>query len=791
MSAPVVQSEYASRRRFLAFTASMVGIGLTPLPVWAQSVSDRRRYFEGVAQALAAMEASGAPLADVDAGHLRELARDGTDAAMAAAEAILERYTLFRVSLDESGAARTRHGAAARALTEQGWRAFLVRVENTHGSRQSLGLATPHGAVTQMFVQSGAQRPALLDTVVMAPLVAERWIDADLAEMPALAGGAAEYRVIRIFSRDRGRRESDFVFALGAEAGADDAATSALWSFPQQRLRTDFESAASRDVTLGIIDADGAGCVASLIIKDAQGRIYPHMPMRMAPDMAFHEQVYRGDGESVRLPDGEYSVASWRGPEYLRGRQNVRIEEGRARIDVQLERWVDPAQWGWYSGDTHVHAFGCYHYEHPTTGVSPATMIRQVRGEGLAIGQILNWGGGYYFQRQFFTGRAASPPAGLEHPELQVANNTSLQPRGTAKDGESLIRYDLETSGFPSSHSGHLIMLGLGRQDYPGASLIEEWPSWNLPILQWVRRQGGVAGFGHSGFGFATGADTLPSYEIPRFDSVGANEAIIDVTHGFGDFLSGTSLAPAVELNAWYHLLNCGFTLPMLGETDYPCLTGERPGVGRTYVRLGQRPTDERGYRSWVSNVQRGRLYFGDARSHFLEFALEGRGSGESVALAAPGEVSVRALIAARLEPDAPDAPAREVLPAWHLERARVGDTREVEVELIVNGAVAASARMSGDGAPQEIALRARIEQSSWVALRILPSGHTHPVFVHVAGRPVRASRRSADWCRASVDRVWEEKSRFIRESERDAAARAYDHARQVYEQIRSQCETD
>jgi hypothetical protein len=775
-----------SRRMWLAGSVAL-GIGLAPAHAVNVSAADRRRYFDGVAQSIAALAASGAMLSADDVRTLQRLAANPTDASIAAAEAILERYTLFRVTLDESGVARTSAGGARAELIEQGWRAFLVRVENAHGARQPLSVATPHGAPTQMYVQSGAQRPALLDTVMLAPMVAERWLAADMAEMPELDGGPVSYRVIRIFARDRGQRESNFAFALG---DADEAG-SALFYYPERRYRAAFQCMPSRDVMLAVRDADGQGCVASFVVTDALGRVYPHMPMRLAPDMAFHQQIYRGDGESVRLPDGEYSVTSWRGPEYVRSQQTVRIDEERAHIDVQLERWVDPARHGWYSGDTHLHAFGCLHYEHPTTGVSPETMIRQVRGEGLSIGQILNWGGGYYYQRQFFSGRAVSPAAELEHAELQAANNTSLRPRATARDGQSLIRYDVESSGFPSSHSGHLLMLGLRRQDFPGAEQIEDWPTWNLPILQWVRRQGGIAGFAHSGFGLATRADTLPSYDVPDFNSVGANELIVDVAHGFGDFLSGTSLPPKVELNAWYHLLNCGFTLPMLGDTDYPCLTGERVGVGRTYVHLDQRPTDERGYRSWLQNLQRGRLYFGDGRSHFLTFGIDGRGSGESVALTAPGEVDVRATIAARLEPEAPDAAARETLPAWHLERARVGDTRDVEVELVINGVAVETTRVIADGAEREIGFRPRLERSAWVALRILPSGHTHPVFVQVDERPVRASRRSAEWCRASVDRLWEEKARFIRETEREAAARAYAHARQVYERIAIECETD
>jgi len=76
------------------------------------------------------------------------------------------------------------------------------------------------------------------------------------------------------------------------------------------------------------------------------------------------------------------------------------------------------------------------------------------------------------------------------------------------------------------------------------------------------------------------------------------------------------------------------------------------------------------------------------------------------------------------------------------------------------------------------------IAASSWVALRIRGCGHTNPIFVVVGGRPIRASRRSAEWCLAAVDRCWSQKGPKIRNRERDAAARAYDHARAQYRRI-------
>jgi hypothetical protein len=51
------------------------------------------------------------------------------------------------------------------------------------------------------------------------------------------------------------------------------------------------------------------------------------------------------------------------------------------RESFQLERWIKLADLGWFSGDHHVHAAGCAHYEAPTQGVTPEAMMRHILGE--------------------------------------------------------------------------------------------------------------------------------------------------------------------------------------------------------------------------------------------------------------------------------------------------------------------------------------------------------------------------------------------------------------------------
>ena len=56
---------------------------------------------------------------------------------------------------------------------------------------------------------------------------------------------------------------------------------------------------------------------------------------------------------------------------------------------------------------------------------------------------------------------------------------------------------------------------------------------------------------------------------------------------------------------------------------------------------------------------------------------------------------------------------------------------------------------------------------------------------------PIRASKRSAQWCLDAVDVCWKQKVKLIREAERPAAAAAYDKAREVYRAVLTEATGD
>jgi len=717
-------------------------------------------FIAQIKRVVEAMDYLGEPFSAADKQQLERAFNEADrSGAVGQIERVLDQRVLLRVSINPESRVSVARGLASPSLVEKGWRSYLVRVRNDAGTTAQLRVASPNALPVYARSKTFVGTPYPQQTISPRE-VENRWLELAMYDKqplePQLSGLSREYRIIQLYSRDRGRREAQISFNVGQ--GTQDIG-----------FRNDvallFNCLPSTPVTLRILDHDSTPTTASLIIRDQQDRIYPAKTKRLAPDFSFHPQIYRVSGEHILLPPGTYTVESWRGPEYLRQQQTLTVDKNGKNQEwtLRLKRWIDLASMGWYSGDHHIHAAGCSHYEAPTQGVLPEDMIRQIKGEGLNIGAVLTWGTCYYYQKQFFEAKVN---------KLSTAEN--------------LMRYDLEVSGFPSSFNGHLTLLGLKEQDYPNTKTIEDWPTWDLPILKWAKAQGAVVGFAHSGWGLEVKTDKLPNYEMPAFDGIGANEYIVDVTHDAVDFISAVDTPSIWELNIWYHTLNSGFRTRLSGETDFPCITPHRVGLGRSYVQLD----GSLDYNDWVSGVRAGRSYVSDGNSHLINFRVNDLlvgSNGSELKLRNAQTVRVSAKVAARLEPQPVnslrDKPYYEQ-PYWDLERARIGASREVPVELIVNGEPVATKKIIADGTMRDLTFDVPIERSSWIALRILHSSHTNPIFVTVDGAPIRASKRSAEWCLRAVDQCWSQKAAQISARERPAAEKAYEHARQVYRKI-------
>jgi len=779
----------ACMRRIITFSIFVVFHGLTAQSRAAQTRVSLQPFAQHVRQVETSLGYLGQPLDQSDHEAINQaIAGPDEAAAVARLEQILDKYTLMIVDISPESRVKVQSGAAKAELVEAGTRIFLVKVTNKAGVTAQLVAESPNAL--PIFVQSDLSPEP--PKVIVAADSRDRWMDLELYDKdpmsPRLSGLPLEYRILTIYSRDRGQRSAAIGFDVGQ--GTQDIGF-------RNEMTVLFNALSAQTLRLGVRDENGAPTVAAFTIRDSLGRLYPNPAKRLAPDLFFQPQVYRENGATVLVPAGSYTVTASMGPEYQPQTKKIEVTAtGSNEVSFALQRWIDPPRYHWYSGDHHVHAAGCSHYQNPTEGVRPEDMVRQIQGEKLNVGAVLTWGPCYYYQKQFFSGK--------DHP--------------LSKPNE-LMHYDLEVSGFPSSHAGHLVLLGLSDQNYPHCLRIDQWPTWDLPILRWAKSQGALAGFAHSGWGLEVKSREIPNYEIPGFDSIGANEYIVDVTHpGAVDFISTMDTPYPWELNIWYHTLNVGFRTRISGETDFPCITDARVGQGRVYAKVD----GPLSYSAWLEALRAGRSYVSDGRSHLMDFSVNsvemGTG-GSEVKLAGKGTVHAAVKVAAYLNPSPLNADAIpsdrghrfwmsslnngkasnsgerihdraiDQTPYWHIERARIGNTREVPVELVMNGRPVARKNIVADGSIHEVAFDQPVERSSWLAVRILGSSHTNPVFVLVDEKSIRASRESARWCLAGVNQCWSQKAPKISKAELPDAKAAYDHAREVYTQLIAECD--
>ncbi|HZR18275.1 MAG TPA: CehA/McbA family metallohydrolase [Verrucomicrobiae bacterium] len=720
----------------------------------------------------------GAPLLP-DEQRAIDSALTGTDSAVAcqAIQRVLDPHCLVGLTINPEMRVKVAPGPAAPELVADGWRTFLVKVQNDAGATAELRVISPQAQSVHdsPWARTASDRAyAKSDGADKNLSSRERWLDLEApGKQPLrkeLSGLGLEYRIVSLYSRDAGKREAKLVFDVGQ--GTQDLGF-------RSELDLLFNCLPAHEVKLRVFDETGQPSTAMFIVKDRQQRVYPSQAKRLAPDFAFHPQIYRADGENFILPAGKYIIEYTRGPEYIAEACPLEVKGPGQTATFQLRRWIDPSKFGWWSGDHHIHAAGCAHYTQPTEGVLAVDMYRHCQGEDLKVGCNLTWGPCFDFQKQFFTGKD---------------DTVSRYPY--------LLHYDIEVSGFGSHQSGHLVLLRLKDEIYPGGDSDKHWPTLCLNTLRWAKKQGAVCGPAHSGWGLEVDTSELPNYVVPPYSGIGANEYIVDVTHQVPgpdgklvpavDFMSMVDTPSVWELNMWYHTLNVGFRTRISGETDFPCIYGERVGLGRSYVKLGDKLT----YDAWCEGIREGHNYVSDGRSHLMDFKIDGAVMGENgseLRLAKPAMVHVTAKVAALLDenskPEIKKRPYSEK-PYWDIERARLDDSRHVPLELIVNGYPVARKEVNADGSLRDVTFDVQIDKSSWVALRILPSSHTNPIFVLVDGKPIRASRRSAQWCLDGVDRCWQQKQRFIKSDEMSEAKAAYEYARQTYRQLIAECDS-
>ncbi|REJ71662.1 MAG: hypothetical protein DWQ34_18130 [Planctomycetota bacterium] len=449
---------------------------------------------------------------------------------------------------------------------------------------------------------------------------------------------------------------------------------------------------------------------------------------------------------TVELPAGEYTLRVERGKEYHPATLNFEIGETPVERTVQLRRWINLAERGWYSGDTHVHR---------TIEELPNVML----AEDLNVALPLS-----YWVRTAYT-----PPA--QGDETTAVSGALIQIDDTHVIWPMNTEYEIFTVNGKPHTLGAVFVLNHQQPLKPAAPPVG-------PIAAVAREQGAILDLDKHSWPWSM--MLVPVMDVDLFEL--SNNHVWQTEFFFKQWTI-EQLPPQWRIQTdedgftewgwidfgfktYYALLNCGFRMrPTAGTAS-----GVHPvplGFGRVYVQL----PDGFSYDAWMDGLDAGRSFVTTGPMLFAEFGGEPPGAAIE---AQPGD-EVR--VAGTVE---------SAQPLSRIEIVRNGQVVEILHPALVPGEDGRHVSRFDRQIP--------VARSSWIAVRAFAGepgrerirfAHSAPVFVEVADKPLRPKQHEVQFLVNRMERELERNQGVLSEDE----LAEYEQALRIYREIAEQAE--
>ena len=466
----------------------------------------------------------------------------------------------------------------------------------------------------------------------------------------------------------------------------------------------------------------------------------------------------------IDLEPGEYEVSVARGKEYLPLTEKVIVVDQPLHKTFRMRRWINMAERGWYSGETHVHR-------------------RLEELPNVLLAEDLN----VAFPVTFWTVNAYEAP-GLEPSPLR---RQGPSPFGSRQDrGRHMIPVDATHVIFPRNTEYEVFSIN-GKRHTLGAVFILNHKTVfrrGMPpvaeIAEQAHREGALLDLDKHSWPWSM--MLVPIAKIDLYEL--SNNSVWRTRFGFrrsatmpADFMKLESDEGGLTEWGWldfgfqnyYALLNCGFRLQPTAGTA----SGVHPvplGFNRVYVHVGERFDADR----WIEGLRRGRSFV--TTGPMLLATIDGQRPGHKFQQA--------------------ESSARSYRLAIESTSSRAID----RIEIVVNGRIVHTLRPDANAEAEPTATGAYeftrdvaipISESSWVVVRSIQYeadgrvrfAHTAPWHIDVAGQPVRPRKREVEFL---IRRVRDEITRNEQVLPEEAMAE-FKAALRIYEGILSRASTD
>ncbi|MEZ6061451.1 MAG: CehA/McbA family metallohydrolase [Planctomycetaceae bacterium] len=369
---------------------------------------------------------------------------------------------------------------------------------------------------------------------------------------------------------------------------------------------------ALHELRVRILGDDNSPAAARVVVRASDSREVAPEGAAVRKTKAGESYFYADGSFQAEVPPGRMFLKVSGGLEFVP--QTVLIDANSdAELTVHLQRWVDMASRGWYSGDSHVHL-----NTGGTMGVTVADALVAARAEGVN-----------------FVNLCISNNKG---DDIRDADMISGRPEAISTDRHLLVFGE----EMRSSIYGHMQFFGIQELVEPQYTGFDDTPNHfdfpaNYVMAAEACRQGGVVTYGHpmfagqpSAFSDDLTAGSGAARELPV-------DAILNVTQAV-DLMSYNS-DEDLSAELWYRLLNCGLKLSACVGTDALLDQSTEPmGGSRVYVKTNGPLTME----NWLDGLANGRTFV--TNGPILQLSVNGAEPGDSLS-AESDSVRVKAVV--------------------------------------------------------------------------------------------------------------------------------------------------
>lgn len=299
------------------------------------------------------------------------------------------------------------------------------------------------------------------------------------------------------------------------------------------------------------------------------------------------QQFHSSGISSLLLPPGLATVKVYKGPEYLVSELEIEIPEtGSISHEINMERWTNMPEKGWYSGDDHLHI------ARSSAEVNP-TVSMLMQAEDIHVANLLQMG---------------------KVEDFTIAKQYAHGSESHYQEGDYILAAGQEN---PRTHFlGHTITLGAQNTHFDADRYLIYREIWQKTI-----KEGAINGFAHAIFPYGSFLaphdglavvlphDLLHFLEVLQFDR-----------QGYG---------------VWYDLLALGYRITPTAGTDYPCGGQMIPGHERFYTKVEGPLT----YAKWIESIRKGRTFV--TTGPMIDFSVNKKQIGDEIRLGKKSEVTI------------------------------------------------------------------------------------------------------------------------------------------------------